>query len=144
MPGARLCNRDLDIDKYELNRTHWALKDVDLFDVLIENGQLPEDKLTADQPDGPLQRHRQDVRTSTEVTPTAFRIPAEPRDPRLVSVMMLFDANLAPVYATIGNCYRRGLHFSTKIQIRDLSPFSGKSLGDCTSVQLTSPFLANV
>ena len=97
---------DLDIDKYELNRTHWALKDVDLFDVLIENGQLPEDKLTAGPPDGPLQRYRQDARASTEVTPTAFRIPAEPRDPRLVSVMMPFDANLAPVYATIGNVCR--------------------------------------
>ena len=97
---------DLDIDKYELNRTHWALKDVDLFDVLIENGQLPEDKLTVGQPDGPLQRYRQDARASTEVTPTAFRIPAESRDPRLISVMMPFDADLAPVYATIGNVCR--------------------------------------
>ena len=97
---------DLDIDKYELNRTHWALKDVDLFDVLIENGQLPEDKLTVGQPDGPLQRYRQDARASTEVTPTAFRIPAKSRDPRLISVMMPFDADLAPVYATIGNVCR--------------------------------------
>lgn len=97
---------DLDIDNYELNRTHWALKDVDLFDVLIENGQLPEDTPPARQPDAPSQRSRQDARASVEVTPTAFRIPAEPRDPRLVSVMMPFDANLEPVYATIGNVCR--------------------------------------
>ena len=94
---------DLDIGKYELNRTHWALKDVDLFDVLIENGQLPEDTPPARQPDAPPKRYRQDARASTEVTPTVFRIPAEPRDPRLVSVMMPFDGNLAPVYATIAN-----------------------------------------
>ena len=74
--------------------------------MLIENGQLPEDKLTVGQPDGPLQRYRQDARASTEVTPTAFRIPAESRDPRLISVMMPFDADLAPVYATIGNVCR--------------------------------------
>ena len=97
---------DLDIDNYELNRTHWALKDVDLFDVLIENGQLPEDTPPARQPDAPPQRSRQDARASTEVTPTAFRIPAEPRDPRLVSVMMPFDANLDSVYTTIGNVCR--------------------------------------
>lgn len=94
---------DLDIDNYELNRTHWALKDVDLFDVLIENGQLPEDTPPARQPGAPAKRYRQDARVSTEVTPTVFRVPTEPRDPRLVSVMMPFDASLDPVYATIGN-----------------------------------------
>ena len=94
---------DLDIGNYELNCTHWALKDVDLFDVLIENGQLPEDTPPPRQPGAPPNRYRQVACVSTEVTPTVFRIPAEPRDPRLVSVMMPFDATLDPVYATIGN-----------------------------------------
>ncbi len=94
---------DLDIDNYELNRTHWALKDVDLFDVLIENGQLPEDTPSPRQPGASAKRYRQDARVSAEVTPTVFRVPTEPRDPRLVSVMMPFDASLDQVYATIGN-----------------------------------------
>ena len=113
---------DLDIDNYELNRSHWALKDVDLFDVLIENGQLPEDTPLAHPPGAPAKRYRQDARVSTEVTPTVFRIPDEPSDPRLVSVMMPFDANLDPVYATIGNlCTELDLECSRADDIFDES-----------------------
>jgi hypothetical protein len=34
---------ELDIDDWELNRTHWAVKDVDLADVLVEAGLLQRD-----------------------------------------------------------------------------------------------------
>ena len=93
---------DLGIEDFELNRTHWALKDVELLDILLENGQLPEDRLLELPPEGPLRRYMQPARASIEVAPTAFRIPEEPKDPRLVSVMMPFDAALDPVYAIIG------------------------------------------
>ena len=97
---------DLAIDNFELNRTHWALKDVELFDVLLENDQLPEDRLLPVPPEGPLRRYMQPARASIEVAPTAFRIPEEPKDPRLVSVMMPFEAALDPVYTTIGKVCR--------------------------------------
>ena len=94
---------DLDIADSELHRTHWALKDVDLFDVLIENGQLPENTQPAYQPGAPAKRYRQGVTVSAEVKPTVFRVPTEQRDPRLVSVMMPFETSLNPVYVAIGN-----------------------------------------
>ena len=104
---------DLGVDNYELNRTHWALKDIELFDVLVENGIVPADRLLASPPDGPLHRYMQPARASIEATPTVFRIPAEPRDPRLVAVMMPFGAAPDPVYATIGKvCRELGLDCS--------------------------------
>ena len=119
---------DLGIDKFELNRTHWALKDVELFDVLVENGQLPEDRLSAVPPEGPLRRYMQPARASIEVAPTAFRIPIEPKDPLLVSVMMPFDAALRPVYTTISrvcgelnlNCRRADDIFDHSEVIQDV------------------------
>lgn len=93
---------DLGIDNFELSRTHWALKGVELFDVLAENGQLPEDRLLGVPPEGPLRRYMEPARPSIQVAPTAFRIPEEPEDPRLVSVMMPFDAALDSVYGTVG------------------------------------------
>ena len=75
---------DLGIDDFELHRTHWALKDVELFDVLVENGQLPQDALLTAPREGRLRRYMQPVRASIEVAPSAFHIPAEPKDHRLV------------------------------------------------------------
>ena len=101
---------DLGIDNFELNRTHWALKDVELFDVLVENGLLPHDTLVAARRGGRLRRYMQPVRASIEVVPSAFRIPTDPKDHRLVSVMMPFDATLDSVYATVRNlCGELGL-----------------------------------
>ena len=113
---------DLDIDNYELNRTHWALKDVDLFEVLIENGQLSENTPPPRGPGVPARRHWQDAPISAEVARTVFRIPAEPRDPRLVSVMMPFDASLDPIYATIRNlCAELALNCSRADDVFDES-----------------------
>ena len=113
---------DLGIDNFELNHTHWALKDVELFDVLIENGILAADQLLAPPPDGPLRRYMQPPRASIEAAPTVFRIPTEPRNPRLVSVMMPFGAALGSVYATIGKvCRELGLDCSRADDIFDQS-----------------------
>ena len=113
---------DLDIDNSELNRTHWALKDVELFDVLLEDGILSEDRLLAAPPDGPLLRYMQPARAQIEAAPTVFRVPAEPKNPRLVSVMMPFGAALDPVYATIGKvCRKLGLDCNRADDIFDHS-----------------------
>ena len=69
---------DLDMHEFEFNRTHWAVKDVDLFRVLLKNLQ-PRRRL-----------------------PKVFSL-ADPEniEPSLVSVMMPFDAKFDPVHRAI-------------------------------------------
>lgn len=69
---------DLDIDDFEFHRTHWAVKDVDLFQVLFRN----------------LQPRRPN--------PRVFQI-ADPEniEPSLVSVMMPFQPSFDNVYSTL-------------------------------------------
>lgn len=69
---------DLDIDDWEFTRTHWAIKDADLFRGLIR--QL------APRP----------------TKPRVFTISEPERiEPTLVSVMMPFDVSFDPVYAAL-------------------------------------------
>ena len=113
---------DLGIDDYELNRTHWALKDIELFDVLVEYGIISADGLLGAPPGSPLRRYLQPAGIPIEAAPTVFRIPAEPRNPRLVSVMMPFGTELHPVYATIGKvCGKLGLDCNRADDIFDHS-----------------------
>ncbi len=66
---------ELDIEGFELSRTHWAIKDVDLFKVLLIN------------------------RPSTGVSPKVFTLDeAEIVDDQLISVMMPFDSHFDDVY----------------------------------------------
>jgi len=67
----------LDITDWEFHRTHWAVKDVDLYRVL-------------------------DQELSARVKPKVFQFPtAEPFDPDLVAVMMPFSPAFAAVYASL-------------------------------------------
>ena len=61
----------------EFQTNHWAIKDVDLFQVLFKNGL----------------GHR--------LKPTVFNLSDEPVDPRLVAVMMPFDAKFNAVYSAL-------------------------------------------
>ena len=92
---------DLDIGKLEMNRTHWALKDVDLFEILIEAGLMLAEALSAAPPDSPLHEYRIGLRDTIETTPSVFRLPTEPRQDRLVSVMMPFQSSFDPVNLAI-------------------------------------------
>ena len=69
--------RELEIDDWEFSRTHWALKDVDLYKVLLEHQAAR----------GPV--------------PKVFRLSEGEVDPELVSVMMPFDAAFRPVYEAL-------------------------------------------
>jgi len=68
---------ELGIEEFEFNRTHWAIKDVDLFRVLLKQG---------------LGRRNQ---------PKVFTLSDEPVDESLVAVMMPFDSAFAPAYAAL-------------------------------------------
>lgn len=68
----------LNIDNWEFNRTHWAVKDVDLHRVMAESI------------------------TGVRLTPRVFRFPTElPRNQNLIAVMMPFDGAFDPVYEAI-------------------------------------------
>jgi hypothetical protein len=68
----------LGISQWEFRRTHWAVKDVDLYGVLAD----------AAAPDPAASR--------------VFRLPTDlPREADLVAVMMPFDARFDRVYATL-------------------------------------------
>lgn len=69
---------ELDIVRFEFSRTHWAIKDVDLFRVLLRNQ--------------PIRKFKSAV----------FEIPDDTEvDNRLVSVMMPFDLQFNGVYVTL-------------------------------------------
>lgn len=78
--------RTLDIGDWELNRTHWAVKDVDLIGFLESQGLV-----AAGAPkDDNVEIAQLPVSAPIPISPTAFRVPDEPQDPQLVSVMMPF------------------------------------------------------
>jgi hypothetical protein len=68
---------DLGIADWEFTRSHWAVKERDLYGALYPQLVPP-------------------------VSPKVFALPKVPREPDLVAVMMPFDAGFAPVYAALG------------------------------------------
>ncbi len=112
---------DLDIGDWEMNRTHWAVKDVDLLDVLrdaglIESGEAADSLLDrgwqpAPAPDAML-----------EVSPTVFSIPTLPREEDLVAVMMPFSHEFDRVLEVIRDaCESAGLRCERADDIWDES-----------------------
>jgi hypothetical protein len=76
---------ELGIGDWELQRTHWAVKDADLFEVLLAD-----------------QMRAQGAGIGQTAPPGAVQFPRDtPRDPKLVTVMMPFAAAFDIVYETI-------------------------------------------
>lgn len=112
IPQARLLELqwDLDLTDWEMNRTHWALKDVDLFPVLVEAGVLDAAALRAQPLGSRIALHGLGQTPDIEARPRVFRIPAVPPDASLVSVMMPFAPQFGAVYAVLGaTCAQLGL-----------------------------------
>jgi hypothetical protein len=94
---------ELDITNWELNRTHWAVKDVNLIQVLTTAGVLDEAKIRSLGPDSKMVRYGLLTPvTELQVRPHVFRVPNAKIEADLVSVMMPFDAGFAKVYEAIG------------------------------------------
>ncbi len=89
---------ELDIGQWEMNRTHWAIKDIDLAQVLSEAGiaSLEKGGLSPKFP-----RASEVTPTQLVVAPSVFAIPVKPRDPRLVAVMMPFTKEFDTTYQAI-------------------------------------------
>jgi hypothetical protein len=95
---------ELDIGEWEINRTHWAVKDVDLLDVLrraslLTDAQIPPEFVDPTSPTPPAAVH-------LPVQPTVFAIPSGEPQPNLVAVMMPFAPAFDTVYATIQQACR--------------------------------------
>ncbi|KAB7644406.1 hypothetical protein [Polymorphobacter fuscus] len=91
--------RSLDIGDWELNRAHWAVKDVDMIEFLEAQGLVAAGEAHEDD----VELHELPAPVPIRILPTAFRIPDEQPDPLLVSVMMPFrpefDGTLAAIRA---------------------------------------------
>lgn len=83
--------RTLDIGDWELNRTHWAVKDVDLIAFLEAQGLVA----AGEAEEGDIELGELPAPVPIPIFPTAFRIPDEQPDPKLVSVMMPFKPEFA-------------------------------------------------
>lgn len=93
---------ELDIGKLELNRTHWAVKSVDLLAVL-RDAELITNKDAERLSNAALRRARWEGATPLYVRPTVFNVPTSGQQPDLVAVMMPFDSGFRAVYASIRN-----------------------------------------
>lgn len=62
----------------EFTRTHWAVKDADLYHALLSQ-----------------------TYAQAKLTPSVFSVPSSSQDPELISVMMPFDGTFKPVYQAI-------------------------------------------
>jgi hypothetical protein len=103
---------ELDIDKWEMNRTHWAVKAVDLLPVLVNAGLITSEQI-ARLPEYLLKPSRPGIVDHLIVTPTVFNITNRHGETDLVSVMMPFDAGFTPVYSAIQ-------HACTQVDLRCL------------------------
>ena len=93
---------ELDITDWEMNRAHWALKDVDLMSVLLRAGLIAIEEIrTLHLEPFPTINQLVETLEQIEVRPTIFRIPEAERDLDLVSVMMPFGAGFKSVYQAI-------------------------------------------
>lgn len=90
---------DLDVGDWELNRTHWAVKDIDLIAFLEAQGLVAAGEAEVE----PDEAHLDELPPPEPipVSPTAFRLPDEPADPTLVSFMMPFTADFDGVLAAV-------------------------------------------
>jgi hypothetical protein len=92
---------ELEISRFEMSRTHWAVKSADLMTVLLNARLITRDQ-AAQLPAG--------VPSPSVTTPRAPGVPKPSAEPDLVSVALPFDARFTPVYAAIkAACTEAGL-----------------------------------
>ena len=89
---------ELDIGDWEFSRTHWALKDIDLLQVLSVASVITEQSRENSYFKN---YHIVEENTNTIVRPKVFRIPKSEVEADLVSVMRPFDSSFNNVQTTL-------------------------------------------
>ena len=92
---------ELGLTQFELNRTHWALKDVDLAAELIAAGDVTSEQINALPPDFRRLFGPDAIGTPVHVQPTIFRVPQGHIENDLVSIMLPFTAEFTPVFEAL-------------------------------------------
>jgi hypothetical protein len=93
---------DLEIGSWEMSRTHWAIKDADLFSILLEAGLITDEQIRSSAKSSSMSKSTLGKRAFAPSPRTSvFRIPKAAPEADLVSVMMPFDAIFDGVFATI-------------------------------------------
>ncbi|MBB2768266.1 UNVERIFIED_ORG: hypothetical protein GGD59_005708 [Rhizobium esperanzae] len=90
---------DIRTRDWEQNRTHWALKNVDLIHVLDQHKIIKKSHISPYAPYGKPEKKAQ--LEGIVVRPQFFDIPNDPIDRRLVAVMMPFTSQFGGVYEAI-------------------------------------------
>jgi hypothetical protein len=113
---------ELDIGKLELHRTHWAIKDVDLVAELVSVGIITTEMIVALPADFRAAFQLAEEVVPLNLQPKIFRIPDQPVEPDLVSVMFPFTPAFSPVFETIEQVGGRiGLRVMNANQVWDES-----------------------
>ncbi len=94
---------ELDIQGFEQNRTHWAIKDVDLRAELIASNIIQEAQFQGLPAQFQALFMENQPGPELHVQPSVFRIPDAAQEPSIVSVMIPFDAAFNPVFEAIQN-----------------------------------------
>ena len=95
---------ELDIGEWEYNRTHWAIKDVNLFHELIRAGLITKkEKLES------FFKHsdNQNFQKEFSVRPSIFRVPENGIENDLVSVMRPFDSNFQQIQVALEDACKK-------------------------------------
>lgn len=94
----RKLSSELDITDWEMNRTHWAVKDVNLLQVLMTAGVVDEAEIRKLGEESKMVRFGLSTPVSDlRVRPTVFRVPTGKVEEDLVSAMMPFDMSFDKV-----------------------------------------------
>ena len=107
---------ELDIGEWEMNRTHWAVKDVDVAPFLDRHGIVGLNARENEVANEPFERLP--VAEPIPIQPAVFRIPRAPVDPMLVAVMMPFKPEFDPMLLHVTQaCQELGLTCLTAGQV---------------------------
>ncbi|UWU25448.1 hypothetical protein N2601_31155 (plasmid) [Rhizobium sp. CB3060] len=124
--------------EYEGYRTHWAVKNIDLLELLQERKIVDRKQISPHAPYAPNKAAREAI----QVRPQIFEIPPKPVDRRLVAVMMPFAAAFVGVYEAISqSAQKAGLYTQKADDIWDHTVLIQDIFGliiDRTSLSATS------
>jgi hypothetical protein len=92
----------LDIGRYALTHTHWAVKDIQLIPALIKAGLLDEKKVRRQGLDSKIvQFGLMTPNSELSIRPSVFRAPSGNIETNLVSVMMPFEMTFDRVHNAV-------------------------------------------
>jgi hypothetical protein len=104
LPRSEIVERsaELDIGRFALTHTHWAVKDIQLIPALIKAGLLDEKRIRRQGKDSKIVQYGLMTPISElNIRPSVFRVPSGSVETDLVSVMMPFEMPFDRIYNAV-------------------------------------------